>query len=183
MAAKTAEEVLATSYERLLEFALSHPGDPDSARIPQLEAERDAARTRAQNLENVRDDLKNTQDILNRERAEYDDEIKVLKLQKAHVEQERDAATERVEELGVTLRTVTAERDGLKAQQAMNQTRFTQLQAELDKPRINPEWEDLDRFITAAVEHFDHDPEKALKNLTRAHLALQGKQPVEEESA
>lgn len=129
-----AEEVLASSYEKLLEFALTHQGDPDTARIPQLEAERDAAK-------------------------------------------------DRVEELAAALRTVTAERDGLKAQQAMDQTRFAQLQAELDKPRINPEWEDMDRFITAAVENFEHDPEKALKNLTRAHLALQGKEPVEEESA
>lgn len=170
-----AEEVLAASYEKLLEFVLTHQVDPDAARIPQLEAERDAALTKAKNLENVRDDLKRTQDVLNRERAKHDDEIKVFKLQKSHVETERDAAKGRAEELAAALRTVTAERDGLKAQQAMDQTRFAQLQAELDKPRINPEWEDMDRFITAAVENFDHDPGKALKNLTRAHLALQGK--------
>lgn len=158
-----AEEVLASSYEKLLEFALTHQGDPDAARIPQLEAERDAALTKARNLENVRADLKHTQDVLNRERGQYDQKILKLESQLARIEAQN-------EEAGYTISQLEVDLD-------MAQARFKQMQAELDKPRVNPEWEDLDRFITAAVEHFDHDPEKALKHLTRAHLALQGKEP------
>lgn len=46
-----------------------------------------------------------------------------------------------------------------------------------NRPMLNPEWEDLDRFITAAVGYFNSgDPDKAFKHLTRAHLALQGKE-------
>lgn len=156
-----AEEVLAASYEKLLEFALTHQGDPDAARIPQLEADLDAALTRAKNLETVRDDLKNTQDVLNRERGQHDQQILKLESQLARTKVQK-------EEAGYAIAQLESDLD-------MAQARFKQMQAELDKPRVNPEWEDLDRFITAAVENFDHDPEKALKNLTRAHLALQGK--------
>lgn len=159
-----AEEVLAASYEKLLEFALTHQGDPDAARIPQLEAERDAALTKSKNLENVRADLKRTQDVLNRERGERDQQILKLETQLEH-------AKAKAEESGFAIAQ-------LESDLALAEARFKQMQAELDKPRVAPEWEDLDRFITAAVEHFDHDPEKALKNLTRAHLALQGKEPT-----
>lgn len=172
MAAKTAEEVLASSYEKLLQFALTHGGDPDAARIPQLEAERDAALTKAKNLENVRDELKEAQRIVAKEREQHDHKIELAWM-------ERDEAVNTAAQLREQLATLTAERDGLKAQQAMDQTRFAQMQAELDKPHVAPEWEDLNRFITAAVENFDSDPDKALKSLTRAHLALQGKEPNE----
>lgn len=158
-----AEEVLAASYEKLLEFALSHHGDPDTMRIPQLEAERDAALTKAKNLEGVRADLKRTQDVLNRERGAHDQQILKLETQLEHAKAKAEESVFTIAQLESDL--------------ALAEERFKQMQAELDKPRVNPEWEDLDRFITAAVEHFDHDPEKALKNLTRAHLALQGKEP------
>ena len=171
-----AEEVLAASYEKLLEFALTHQGDPDAARIPQLEAERDAALTKAKNLENVRDELREAQRIVAKEREQYDYQIRLRDSQIEQAQVDRDEASKEVHQLREQLATLTVELDGLKAQQSMDQARFAQMQAELDKPRVNPEWEDLDRFITAAVKHFDHDPEKALKHLTRAHLALQGKE-------
>lgn len=164
-----AEEVLAASYEKLLEFALSHHGDPDTMRIPQLEAERDAALTKARNLEGVRADLKFTQDVLNRERGEHDQKVRELETQLEHTKS-------KAEESGFTIAQLESDLE-------MAHARFKQMQAELDKPRVNPEWEDLDRFISTAIENFDADPEKALKNLTRAHLALQGKEPVEEQSA
>lgn len=160
-----AEEVLAASYEKLLEFALTHQGDPDAARIPQLEAERDAALTKARNLENVRADLKRTQDVLNRERGEHDHQILKLETQLEH-------AKSKAEESGFTIAQLESDLD-------MAQARFKQMQAELDKPRVNPEWEDIDRFITAAIGYFNSgDPDKAFKHLTRAHLALQGKEPT-----
>lgn len=171
-----AEEVLASSYEKLLEFALTHQGDPDAARIPQLEAERDAALTKARNLENVRDELREAQRIVVKEREQYDYQIRVRDRQIEQAQVDRDEAVKEAHQLREQLATLTAERDGLQAQQTMDQARFAQMQAELDKPTVAPGWEDLDRFITAAVENFDHDPEKALKNLTRAHLALQGKE-------
>lgn len=173
-----AEEVLASSYEKLLEFALSHQGDPDAARIPQLEAERDAALTKARNLENVRDELREAQRIVAKEREQYDYQIRLRDNQIEQAKVDRDEASRETRQLREQLATLTAERDGLKAQQAMDQSRFAQLQAELDKPRISPEWEDMDRFITAAIGYFNSgDPDKAFKHLTRAHLALQGKEP------
>lgn len=180
MAAKTAEEVLAASYEKLLQFALTHGGDPDAARIPQLEAERDAALTRVKNLENVRADLEKTQRIVAEERQEHDNKIREAEAQLKQLRQQN-------EEAGFTIAALEDEAEDAQQQiiayQAdleMHRTRFTQMQAELDKPRINPEWEDLNRFITAAVEYFDTNPEKAFKNISRAHLALQGKEPTNE---
>lgn len=43
------------------------------------------------------------------------------------------------------------------------------------RPAVHPEWEDVNRFIDAAIQSFD-EPERSFRELTRAHLALQGKE-------
>ena len=159
---KTLEELVAGSYEKLLDFALTHQGDADAARAPQLTAERDAARRQLKTLEGVRGDLEKTQNILNAERTEHQ------KLVEEHI-----AAKARIAQLEDTVKTM--------AQDLQTKTAtITELE---NRPVVHPDWEDIDRFATQAIDNFESDPGKSYQALTRLQIALQGKELAEEQHA
>ena len=154
----TLEELVAGSYEKLLDFALTHQGDADAARTPQLTAERDAARRQLKTLEGVRGDLEKTQNILNAERQEHQ------KLVEEHA-----ASKTRVAQLEDTVKTMARD---LQTKAAT----ITELE---NRPVVHPDWEDIDRFVTQAIDNFESDPGKSYQALTRLQIALQGKEPAE----
>lgn len=166
------EDVFVDSYKTLLEFALTHQGDADAAIIPQLRSELESATRRAEKLEGVQTDLEKTQRILHDERGKHDQQTADLNIHIQGLEQERDAATKRVEQLAQSL----ADMD---AQLGQAQQRFNAMQSELDKAHANnplddTERADLVRLVGQAVEYFEEDPDRAHKALTRAHLTLTG---------
>lgn len=159
------EDIMATSYEKLLDYALTHQGDPDATTIPQLRKDLEAAQRRAERLENIRTDLEKTQNILNQERREHTEE--------------RDVLLRRNTELTELLQQRDFEITEYEADATTNQQRFEQLQTQLDKANANnpldaTERADLVRLVGQAVEYFEEDPDRAHKALTRAHLTLTG---------
>lgn len=159
------EDIMATSYEKLLDYALTHQGDPDAATIPQLRKDLEAAQRRAERLENIRTDLEKTQNILNQERREHTEE--------------RDALLRRNTELTELLQQRDFEITEYEADATTNQQRFEQLQTQLDKANANnplgdTERADLLRQIETAMAQFEEDPGKSWQALTRAHLTLTG---------
>lgn len=159
---KTLEELVAGSYEKLLDFSLTHQGDADAARTPQLTAERDAARRQLKTLEGVRADLEKTQNILNTERKYHEKLVEEHKAAKARVAQLEDT----VKTMAQDLQTKTAT--------------ITELE---NRPLVHPDWEGIDRFATRAIDFFESDPGKSYQALNRLKLSLQGKEPTEEQHA
>lgn len=159
------EDIMATSYEKLLDYALTHQGDPEAATTPQLRSELETATRRAERLENIRTDLEKTQNILNQERREHTEE--------------RDALLRRNTELTELLQQRDFEITEYEADATTNQQRFEQLQTQLEKANANNplgdmERADLVRQIETAMAQFEEDPDKSWQALTRAHLTLTG---------
>ena len=152
---KTLEDLVAGSYEKLLDFALTHQGDADAARTPQLTAERDAARRQLKTLKGIRGDLEKTQNILNEEREKY------TKLAGKHT-----TATARIAQLENTVKSMARDLNEKSATITHLETR----------PLVHPDWEDIDRFATQAIDNFESDPGKSYQALTRLQIALQGKE-------
>lgn len=149
----------------LLDLALNG----DGGEATQLQAELDAVREQLKTEQAERARAESAHAILTNALDESNEELERFRESQPRMRDILDKRTEvitkREKRIKECEEQIAAQADEIAALRAQPQT------------VINPNLEDLARFITAAVENFDTNPEKAFKNISRAHIALQGKKP------